>query len=470
MPARRKKREPANYTNISRQELMDIHRMVAPKEKTDHMKDKLDRKARSDARVSKWPNTLEAMRRNKDEARDRRLAAEEEERLKEDKRLAAVRAQERKIRIERANRMIYEKTDRMKVLKSKLMFTDINAHRARQVEQKKFWGTMEEEMNKMWHAEIQRQCQEYDLKEEKEMRKRKAKLTEIAQIQTTQLNEYKERYIAQLRAEREEGIQIAKDCVKEVADENAKQQAVKDRAKANMVATLKNNEYLQELRKEYAKKEALEDDAIAKYAADKEENMRLRQQRSAETFARAQAKRQKIIDDAISAMTNFSSKEQAVLAKQQQEARDKEDAYFAEKARKQQEMRDAIEESRKMQDEMRQKQQDEDDALAREMQRRWKERNAQLNADEKRERREKRENAKAYESFLLKQAEEKKRARRDEREGALRDAKIAQQVSAEEEGRFFDEVRKSLAEMDPSLSQHAVKSCLGLKEKLQEAW
>jgi hypothetical protein len=24
--------------------------------------------------------------------------------------------------------------------------------------------------------------------------------------------------------------------------------------------------------------------------------------------------------------------------------------------------------------------------------------------------------------------------------------------------------------MDPSLSQHAVKSCLGLKEKLQEAW
>ena len=158
------------------------------------------------------------------------------------------------------------------------------------------------------------------------------------------------------------------------------------------------------------------------------------------------------------------------MAKQQQEARDKEDAYFAEKARKQQEMRDAIEESRKMQDEMRRKQQDEDDALAREMQRRWKERNAQLNADEKRERREKRESAKAYESFLLKQAEEKKRARREEREGALRDAKIAQQVSAEEEGRFFDEVRKSLAEMDPSLNQHAVKSCLGLKEKLQEAW
>jgi len=237
-----------------------------------------------------------------------------------------------------------------------------------------------------------------------------------------------------------------------------------------MVATLKNNQYLQELRKEYAKKEALEDDAIAKYAADKEESMRLRAERAKETFERAQARRQKIIDDAVEAMAKFSSNEEAVLAKQQQEARDKEDAYFAEKARKQQEMRDAIEESRKMQDEMRRKQKDEDDALAREMQRRWKERNAQLNADEKRERRERRENAKAYESFLLKQAEDKKRARRQEREGALRDAKIAQQVSAEEEGRFFDEVRKSLNEMDPGLNKHAVKSCLSLKEKLQEAW
>ena len=80
----------------------------------------MERKALSDARVATWPNTLEAMRRNKDIARERRLEAEEAERLKEDKRLAAARAQERKIRIERANRMIYEKTDRMKVLKSNI--------------------------------------------------------------------------------------------------------------------------------------------------------------------------------------------------------------------------------------------------------------------------------------------------------------------------------------------------------------
>ena len=58
-------------------------------------------------------------------------------------------------------------------------------------------------------------------------------------------------------------------------------------------------------------------------------------------------KRQKIIDDAIAAMEKFTNNEEKVLAKQQAEARAKEDAKFADKARKQREMREAIEESRK---------------------------------------------------------------------------------------------------------------------------
>ena len=467
---RRRERKKSNFTNISRRELMNIKAMVAPPVHTDHQKDKLERKALSDARVSKWPNTLEAMRRNKEEARQRRLDAEEAERLKEDKRLAAVRAQERKVRIERANRMIYEQTDRMKVLKSQLMFSDIVAHRDRQIEEKKYWGAMEKEMDKMWHQEILRQCKEYDVKEAKDEAARKAKFKHIAEVQTKQLEEYKNKYIAQLRAEREEGIKIAEACVREVAEEKAKIQASKARDIANMIATKKGNEKLQELRKEFAKKEALEDAAIAKYAADKEKMQKMRAEREQEQFDRAQRKRQKIIDDAIAAMSKFASNEEAVLAKQQAEARAKEDAKFADKARKQREMREAIEESRKMQNDMRQKQKDEDDALALEMQRRWKLRNEQLNADEKRERKERYDAAKAHQAFLLAQAEEKKRERREEREGSLRQAKIAQQVSAEEEGRFFDEVRKALQNMEPGANKHAVKKCFNLKEKLQEAW
>ena len=90
---------------------------------------------------------------------------------------------------------------------------------------------------------------------------------------------------------------------------------------------------MQELRKEFAKKEALEDAAIAKYAADKEKMQKMRAEREQEQFDRAQRKRQKIIDDAIAAMSKFASNEEAVLAKQQAEARAKEDAKFADKAR-----------------------------------------------------------------------------------------------------------------------------------------
>ena len=200
----------------------------------------------------------------------------------------------------------------------------------------------------------------------------------------------------------------------------AKIQAIEARDIANMVATKKGNEQLQELRKEFAKKEALEDAAIAKYAADKETMRKMRAEREQEQFDRAQRKRQKIIDDAVAAMEKFTNNEETVLAKQQAEARAKEDAKFADKARKQREMREAIEESRKMQNDMRQKQKDEDDALALEMQRRWKLRNEQLN-DEKRERKERYDAAKAHQAFLLAQAEEKKRERREESRKALFD-------------------------------------------------
>merc|ERR1711916_70981 len=95
---------------------------------------------------------------------------------------------------------------------------------------------------------------------------------------------------------------------------------------------------------------------------------KMRAEREKEQFDRAQRKRQKIIGEAVAAMAAFSNQEETILAKQQAEARAKEDAKFADKARKQQEMRDAIEESRKMQNDMRQKQKDEDDALALEKQ------------------------------------------------------------------------------------------------------
>merc|ERR1711907_141311 len=110
--------------------------------------------------------------------------------------------------------------------------------------------------------------------------------------------------------------------------------------------------------------------------------------------------------------------------------------------------------------EMARKRKEEDDALAEEMSRRWKERNKQLAEAEKRERKEQYDRNKAHQLFLLKQAEEKKNRANAEREEALRDAAFAAKINAEDEGRFFREVEKTLISMkeeDPELNTLPVK-------------
>ena len=176
-----------------------------------------------------------------------------------------------------------------------------------------------------------------------------------------------------------------------------------------MIATKKGNEKLQELRKEFAKK-ALEDAAIAKYAADKEKMQKMRAEREQEQFDRDKGSvknhwRRYRRD------VKFASDEEAVQLEQQAEGRAKEDGnlLISETKRK----KEATKKVAKCKT-ICQKQKDEDDALALEMQRRWKLRNEQLNADEN-ERKEWYDAAKAHQAFLLAQAEEKKLERREER-------------------------------------------------------
>jgi hypothetical protein len=447
--------------------------MVQPPEITDTQAARLALKKLSDDKISRWPNTLAARRKHKEEARSRRLKAEEDARLANDKRLAAERALDRKVRIERANRMIYEQTDRMKVLRSKRMMADIQKHREKQVKSKKSFGRYEVEIERLWQLELKRQMSEYDKKEELEKMKREKKHIDLAVTQKKQLEEYKQRYIDRLYAEREEGLRIAEQCVREVKEDKAKEQAIKNRAKANMVATMKGNEELKLIRAKLAEEEAKEDAKIAAYAKAKENRVRMRAEREKEQFDRAQAKRQQIIDAATKRLAEFTSNSEQRLANQIAEARAKEDEKAANKAEKQRLMREAIEESRLMQLEMARKRKEEDDALAEEMSRRWKERSKQLSEAEKRDRREAFERNKAHQLFLLKQVEEKNNRASAEREADLREAAFAAKINEEDEGRFYKEVEKALIEMkeeDPELNTLPVKRCFNIKEGLMEAF
>ena len=72
-------------------------------------------------RVSKWPNTLAALRIKREQQRAERERVEEEARRVGDKQEADRRALERKKKIDAANDLIFSQTDKMKVLRGKML-------------------------------------------------------------------------------------------------------------------------------------------------------------------------------------------------------------------------------------------------------------------------------------------------------------------------------------------------------------
>ena len=462
-----------SFCNISRHELFAIQQMVAPPEERETIWDrKRELQKKSTDKVSRWPNTLAARRKHKEAARSLRLAQLEADRRVNDKKLAEERALDRKKRIDRANRTIYERTDRMKVLRSKRMSVDILKHRDIQIRQKKQFSSIDVEIDKLWHSETIRQCAEYDKKEEAAVSKVKARDKAIAVIQTKQLEDYKDRYIEQLLAERDEGLAIAKNAVAGAEKDRQKDLNARNAAKKNMMDTLAGNEELKIIKAKFADKIRIEDEGIAKYAQDKEDRVRMRREREQEQFDRAQAKRQQIIDAAVEQMAHATNTEQVRLEAQQAEFARKEEDAFKLKAEKQRLMKEAIDESRRIQVEMREKKKQADQDMADEMSARWKARNVQLDTEERQERKDLYARAKEHQRFLLSQARDKRNEDVEYKEQLLRDARLQKRLDDEEEGKFFDEVRKTIYEMkaeNPNLNLIPVKSCFNLKEGLMEA-
>ena len=77
-----------------------------------------EKKALSDARKSRWPNTLEAQRERKIEDYNNRIQAHEERREAIDREEDERKANKRRERIEYAARIMYSQTDKIKRLAS----------------------------------------------------------------------------------------------------------------------------------------------------------------------------------------------------------------------------------------------------------------------------------------------------------------------------------------------------------------
>ncbi|CAK0843136.1 unnamed protein product [Prorocentrum cordatum] len=68
----------------------------------------------SKERAKSWNNTLEGSRRKKAQEKKEKLEAQELERQKQDAEEARIQLEQRKVTIDRANKILYDESDRMK--------------------------------------------------------------------------------------------------------------------------------------------------------------------------------------------------------------------------------------------------------------------------------------------------------------------------------------------------------------------
>jgi len=167
--------------------------------------EKVDLKDKSDSRVKNWPNTIQALRKKKDDARFERFEKEEEERRKVDIEEAKYQAGVKQEILGKANKQIYETNDRVKAFQSALLLSDALQEREAQVEitkKKKEIAQMIEEH----HVQVEKENMKlYDLKEEEKklVEEEKKKINQA--ILKVQHDDFKQKHIKKMQEEKIEG-------------------------------------------------------------------------------------------------------------------------------------------------------------------------------------------------------------------------------------------------------------------------
>jgi len=123
----------------------------------------------SQARAKTWDNTLEGSRRKKAEDKRKKMDLEELDRQKIDAEEAKIQLDGRKTTIDRANKLLYDESDRMKSFHSKMMVCDVLAEREAQV-------SLKDELKKLEHVRedrfLEMEKQNYRKMLEREMKEK----------------------------------------------------------------------------------------------------------------------------------------------------------------------------------------------------------------------------------------------------------------------------------------------------------
>jgi hypothetical protein len=348
------KHQSARGVMISSGEIERMRRSVLPSTENHSREEKRAHlKHLSNEKLKHWPNTLEALRLKKESFLKEKAAEEELKRIEIDREEAEIRRKTRIESIERADKLMYEQTDKMKYLRSQQLYSDAIHTRGFQVQDKKVAREKEKDANMLHHQDILRQIEAAERLEKQKEEALERKIKEVAAARKQQLDEVRQLREQERKEQIEIGIALKQDAVIRLEEEKKARIERERRNRESNEAMLKSNAALKDIRDELL---AAEEEAMRKREDEVEviENrVKVRKALEIRKFEKAQVTRQKMIDAATKALATQSNKEQTIMEKQANERREKEDKHFADKEARRVKEWNEIKESRAQQVERR---------------------------------------------------------------------------------------------------------------------
>uniref|UniRef100_A0A7S1Y0J5 Trichohyalin-plectin-homology domain-containing protein n=1 Tax=Phaeomonas parva TaxID=124430 RepID=A0A7S1Y0J5_9STRA len=400
----------------------------------------------SEDRVKNWPNTLQAMRRKKENWKREKLAAEEAKRQELDREEAKHQATIRANAISRAQKLMYDETDRMKQLRSQKLFTEVVADRNHQVQVRAALRAKSKEEDLVHFQIMKKQLAEADAREAMELERRRENAREVARIQQGQLEECRQRYMAHLIESQKEGEAILAKAKEEIRQELEERRASIAKEKKAIYDMAEANRYLQGMKVGDDVIEAAEEEKRKqeRYVIEKRE--RDRQAYLKKRFDEKQALRQRMIDRATSELTNFQKSEDERVERELKEARDRELAEEMRRKELQREQKRMIDESRNEQMKRHREEAEQRERDAQELAAQWRKEVEDALAQEAAEKRERREEAIRVQKFLRQQIRDKMAKRATDRERAMTEHRTNQEKLASADDAFLVVLEQEIEE------------------------
>lgn len=234
-----------------------------------------------------------------------------------------------------------EETDRMKLLRSRRMMSDIEEVRKRQLAQKAQLKRLRDRSEREHLTAHQRALEDYDKRGVEAQAKAQKKRGEVSKEIRAQLEASKRRELDRLEAIRQDGLRIRRETEEAADEDRRKEEARRELLRKNNMEMLRANRELQEHKKEQARKEADEDARMEAYVASKQ-RAALKQAEFIRGKKEAADRRAKQIREKVEKdFTSFMADEGARASKAATEKREEEDKNAADlEARRQADLRE----------------------------------------------------------------------------------------------------------------------------------